>query len=88
MGIVSTITGKGQTTVPKEVRRQLGLEDGTRIEWRLENGEAIISPRKLRTTDLFGLLGKPRRNSPSQEEIDAAVAQAVSRHVREGNESA
>lgn len=89
MGIVSTITAKGQTTVPKEIRQGLGLEDGTRIEWRLEDGKAVVSARKLRATDLFGLLGKPPQGKgASLDEMEAAVGQAVARHVIKGDDSA
>ena len=34
-----TVTSKGQTTIPKEVRDALGIKEGTPLDWTLENGE-------------------------------------------------
>jgi antitoxin PrlF len=41
---LSTITAKGQTTVPKAIRDALGLVSGDRIAFRVE-GEAILVTR-------------------------------------------
>lgn len=35
---ISTITAKGQTTVPKAIRQALGVSYGGRIAFRVENG--------------------------------------------------
>jgi antitoxin PrlF len=39
----STITAKGQTTVPKTVRQALGVDCGGKIVFRVENGRVTIS---------------------------------------------
>src|SRR5438105_704553 len=39
---VSTITAKGQTTVPKAVRQALGTDYGGRIAYRIENGRVTL----------------------------------------------
>ncbi|MGN0072661.1 MAG: AbrB/MazE/SpoVT family DNA-binding domain-containing protein [Coriobacteriales bacterium] len=36
------LTKGGQTTVPKEIRTALGIEDGGRVYWGFENGVAYI----------------------------------------------
>ena len=38
----STISSKGQVTVPVEVRRKLGLVAGTRIEFKLQGGGVFL----------------------------------------------
>ena len=38
----STITVKGQTTVPKSVRRALGVDCGGRIVYRVEGGRVTV----------------------------------------------
>ena len=38
----STISSKGQVTVPVEVRRKLGLVPGTRIEFELRGDGALL----------------------------------------------
>jgi len=41
---VSTITAKGQTTVPKAVRQILGIDYGGQIAFRVENGQVTLHP--------------------------------------------
>jgi antitoxin PrlF len=38
----STITAKGQTTVPKSVRRALGIDYGGKIAFRVEGGRVTV----------------------------------------------
>lgn len=77
MGMIGSITSKGQTTVPKEVRDKLGLERGARIEWTVEDGRAIVRPRKLRAVDLAGILHRPGMKPLAVEEMDEAIMEAV-----------
>ena len=43
--IESTLTDKGQTTVPKEVRDALGIKPRQRLPWALEaNGPVVVRP--------------------------------------------
>lgn len=42
---MSTMTSKGQVTVPKAIRDQLGLKPGKKVVFRLEkDGRATIAP--------------------------------------------
>jgi AbrB family looped-hinge helix DNA binding protein len=38
----STVTSKGQVTIPKEVRRALGIRQGSRIAFTTKNGKAEL----------------------------------------------
>jgi antitoxin PrlF len=38
----STITAKGQTTIPKAVRQALGLSCGDKIAFRIEDGRVTV----------------------------------------------
>jgi antitoxin PrlF len=40
---ISTITAKGQTTVPKAVRQVLGVDYGGRVAFRVSDGGVTIS---------------------------------------------
>ncbi len=40
---ISTITAKGQTTVPKAVRQALGVDYGGRVAFRVSDGGVTIS---------------------------------------------
>lgn len=38
----STVTSKGQVTIPKEVRRALGIRQGSRVAFATENGKVEL----------------------------------------------
>jgi antitoxin PrlF len=40
----STISSKGQITVPLEIRRRLGLKEGDRVEFIVEDDKTIMRP--------------------------------------------
>lgn len=44
MAATSTISSKGQVTVPVEVRRRLGLREGDRVEFVFEEGRTVLRP--------------------------------------------
>lgn len=79
------VTSKGQTTVPKEIRDFLGLEEGTQMEWIVDDGKVTVKPRKLRAIDLAGMLGPPPSGvtDTSVEDMNKAIGDAiVERYVR------
>jgi antitoxin PrlF len=42
----STVTSKGQTTVPKEVREALDLDSGDKLTWEIRGGKVAVSTEK------------------------------------------
>jgi bifunctional DNA-binding transcriptional regulator/antitoxin component of YhaV-PrlF toxin-antitoxin module len=40
----SVITSKYQTTIPKSIRMQLKLSISDALEWKVQNGKAVVSP--------------------------------------------
>jgi antitoxin PrlF len=42
----STITSKGQTTVPKEVREALDLEPGDKLTWEVNGGRVAVTTER------------------------------------------
>lgn len=56
----ATVTTKGQITVPAEVRRELGLRPGSRVEFvRAVNGTYEIVPKNRPLASLRGCLARP-----------------------------
>jgi AbrB family looped-hinge helix DNA binding protein len=47
----STISSKGQITVPKAVRDALGLKSGDAVEFVVRDGQALLRPAKAWTID-------------------------------------
>lgn len=52
----SRITAKGQTTIPVDVREQLGVGPGDTIQFVLVDGHYEIIPRNRSAESLFGRL--------------------------------
>jgi len=42
----STLTGDGQTTVPKEVREALHLEEGDKLTWEVRGGKVAVTTER------------------------------------------
>lgn len=73
----STVTAKGQTTLPKDVRDLLGLQPGDRIRY-LVTGDTV---RILRPRKAMSLCGALQGEGPpvSLEAMDAAIRDRASR---------
>lgn len=71
----STITSKGQTTLPKEIRDRLGLSPGDRIEYVVEpDGRVILLPATRHIHELKGILSHLAPKRPvTLEEMDEAI---------------
>ena len=75
----STITEKGQTTVPKEIRKILGVKSGQRICWDFgENGVVTVRPEPS-ALSLFGSLVS-RKKFPGNRKEKAAVREHIAAH--------
>jgi antitoxin PrlF len=51
---ISTITSKGQTTVPKAVRDRLGLDSGSAVRWVVREGEVVLQPAEVNEDPAIG----------------------------------
>ncbi len=60
---VSTITSKGQVTIPKNIRDILHLNSGDKVEFICtENDEIIIKPVTKKAADVAGTLSKYKKD--------------------------
>lgn len=81
MGFESTITSKGQTTIPAEIREKLGLQTGDRIAFiQMEQGYLII-PRNRPVESIFGSLAEFAIPGTTVDDYDRAVGEGISDHV-------
>jgi antitoxin PrlF len=81
----STLTSKGQATIPKEVREHLGIKPGDAVKYfLLPDGRAYILPVAPLSSAKGAVKGRPRRKKPaSTEEMNQAVREmAVKRYLR------
>lgn len=69
----STVTVKGQTTLPRDVRAALGLATGDRLRYVLLDGEVrLLEARPVR--ELRGLLARPGQAPVSLDTMETAIA--------------
>jgi antitoxin PrlF len=76
----STITAKGQTTVPAAVRNALGVGYGDRLRWLLRGGEVVMVPvrgREHRDPVLDGLLALVERDVAAGRNVGALPAELL-----------
>ncbi|MDR1266630.1 MAG: AbrB/MazE/SpoVT family DNA-binding domain-containing protein [Propionibacteriaceae bacterium] len=72
----ATLTSKGQITLPAEVRRKLGLRQGSSVHFIPDGDGYRIEVRSTRARDLAGLLPKPAR-PVTLAQMNAAIAAAA-----------
>ena len=81
----STVTDKGQTTVPMEIREALGVKPRQQLHWTLQNDGTAIVRRQARATELFASL-RPARPFPGRgaerKGTTAAVAERAAKKGR------
>lgn len=84
----STITAKGQTTVPKAVRQALGLTRGGKIAYRIEDGQVVIHNAEAERADpalaaFLGLIEKEIAAGRSVRDLPPELAAAIQRLIEE-----
>jgi antitoxin PrlF len=76
----STITVKGQTTIPKKIREYLKLQPGDRVDFIIENGgKVVLEPSTLDVMELEGVLYKPGIKALSIEDMKKAMKKHLKR---------
>ena len=74
---LGTITAKGQTTVPKDIRDRLKLKPGDKVYWIYQDGQAVLRPKNRSISELAGALYDPARKPLSTRELNDAIGQSV-----------
>ena len=82
----TTLSSKGQVTLPKEMRDALKLRPGDQLIYSVVGDRIIVTPKNIDLKDLAGLLGDPPNGPATLEEIDAAVLAAAGANVLDTGE--
>ena len=78
--MIATLTSKGQITLPKGIRDQLGLLSGARLDFvALADGSIIAKLVKVNPMSARGILKSPHARPLTLEDVD----EAVGRHLRD-----
>ncbi|MBD1206183.1 MAG: type II toxin-antitoxin system PrlF family antitoxin [Rhodobacteraceae bacterium] len=73
----STVTSKGQTTLPKDVRAALNLHPGDRVRYMILDGGEVRLARSRPVAELQGMLRGKVSRTVSLEEMDEAIGRGA-----------
>ncbi len=84
----TTLTSKGQMTLPSAVRARLGLEAGDQLLVTVQDNDTIILQRRpaALVVELRGLLPRPQR-ALTVEEMEAGIAAHLSAKHQAGGKA-
>lgn len=72
----SSVTAKGQTTIPKQIRDYLKLQPGNRIDYVVdESGNVVLRPATYHIRDLHGILHRPGQRPLKVEDMNRIIRQ-------------
>lgn len=78
MTTTATVSDKGQVTLPKPLRDQMGIQPGSRLEFVLgANGVLQVKVLAKGSAALAGLLARPGEAPRSLSDHEAAVTEVV-----------
>ncbi len=70
--ITTTITQRGQVTIPAEVRRMLGVKPRDKVAFTIENGEVRLAPVPFSLESAYGSV-KPASQAEDFESVTQAA---------------
>lgn len=73
----STLTTRGQTTIPKPIREALGLQPGDRVEFTLEGDHVLLRRAGADLSALDGMLDQSEGEPVSIEQMNDAIGRAT-----------
>lgn len=85
---ISTITAKGQTTVPKSVRQALGVDYGGRIVYRVEGRRVTVQNAAAEHRDpalaaFLDMIGKDIAEGRNVRDLPRGLAASMRKAIRE-----
>ena len=76
----STVTRKGQVTIPKAIRDRLGVKEGEKVLFVMRGEEVVLKVVKGTILDLRGSV-QPSAHSEDFDKIRQSVRQSVAKRV-------
>jgi antitoxin PrlF len=74
----STVTSKGQVTVPKEIREKAMIHEGTQLDFQIQDdGIILLIPIQRSISQLKGIVKSSRKKPVSLAEMKQAIAEGA-----------
>ena len=83
MGRTSTVSSKGQVTIPQEIRIRLGLKEGDRVEFVIEDDKTVLRPARAERNPFEAWVGALPAFK-NREEINAWISEMRDEDPEEG----
>lgn len=77
------LSSKGQITLPKAIRDQLGLTEGARLDFEVVDGIIRARPVSRTALDILGALHQAGRQPVSVEDMERAIQDAAVARYRD-----
>lgn len=81
-----SLSERGQTVVPKKVRKYLNVKGGDSLEWNIStNGEVTVKPKKRKSVmDLEGVIQPEYSIEDMDQVIQKSKEERINQKMREG----
>lgn len=80
---LSTLTSKGQTTIPRKIREYLHLHTGDKLNFVIEDGgQIVLYPATLDIKSLAGLLKRKDQKPVPFSAMEKAIKRGACRSVK------
>ena len=79
----STVTTKGQITLPRDVRKALGLDAGDKVDFVAVTGGFKLVPLRKDVRVVKGRFANRVERPVTIDEMEEAIAQAAAETIRE-----
>lgn len=80
---LSTLTSKGQTTIPRKIREYLHLHTGDKLSFVIEEGgQIVLRPATVDIKTLAGLLKRENQKPIPLSEMKKAIMKGASRSIK------
>lgn len=80
--ILSSVTQRGQVTIPAEVRRLLGTKSGDKVAFQIEDGQVRLTPAKFTLESAYGSVTPKHRPEDFEAMKDAAMEERAEEVVK------
>jgi AbrB family looped-hinge helix DNA binding protein len=83
--VTTTVTTKGQVTIPADIRQRMGIRPHDRIRFRISGGEVRLSRVPLTLDDVYGAvqpLSRPEDFNAMQKIVEEERAQENASKLR------
>ena len=80
---VSTITSRGQTTIPRHIREKIHLQEGDKIEWvETDDGHIEVIPITRDAAQVAGLFKHWVKKPVSIDDMNTAIKRTAAEKFR------